>query len=125
MTDINPALPDSFWAKLQSPGKREEYEALGVALLAYLPEELVRVMTRSERKRALGAICLLGWFTHWDLKLLHWCYDMLEVLALETKKDEDLVARMPEGHLECQKPEKVFGLISRIQALLQPEEEKP
>lgn len=63
-------MPESFWEALLEPEAEVEYDALGVALGAFLPEDCVGALTRSERRIALGAICLMGWFTDGDPEFL-------------------------------------------------------
>ena len=110
MREIQPAMSDLFWTMLMSPDKKTEYEALGQALAAYLPEDHVLVMTRIERRISLAAICLKGQpfgFTREDVELLR-----------SVERDSHDPASAPYiGDVSM-----LADLADRIEALLPPED---
>ena len=115
MRETQPAMSDLFWTMLMSPDKKTEYEALGQALAAYLPEDHVLVMTRIERRISLAAICLKGQpfgFTREDVELIRGvAVDMSESARVNDR---------PTGR-SAQYAALADDLATRIEALLPPE----
>ena len=130
MTEPNWAMPKAFWAELKDPDARTEYEALGVALEVFLPLDHVAVMTRTERRMALGAICLLGWFTEGDPAFLRSAIDLVlaeddarmahlanSIEAIQRPREEDAPeAIRPMGDLKGATDER-FAAVREVERL--------